>query len=73
MFDNIHYNAVLEKKDASYDLLNDGSDNFNGCTLDFRCMCEVDTLKRVVFRDVFVCDGAKLLLADERYEFDIRN
>ena len=73
VFDNIHYNAVpnaIEKKNKTF---NDGSEDYNGCALDFRCMRDNDMLKRVVFRDIFVCDGAEMLLADERYQFDIRN
>ncbi|MBE7042612.1 MAG: hypothetical protein E7399_03855 [Ruminococcaceae bacterium] len=73
VFDNIHYNAVPDEEDANYDLLNDGSPDFNGCALDFRCMGEHDTLNGVICRNIFASDKAKLLLCDERYQIKIEN
>jgi len=73
VFDNIHYNAVPIDDDKRIGYINGGDLNYNGCALDFRRMNEGDTLNRVVFRDIFVCSGAKMYIADERYELDIRN
>lgn len=73
VFDNIHYNAVPDKEDANYDLLNDGSPDFNGCALDFRCMGEHDSINGVEFRNIFARNGAKILLHDERYHFELKN
>ncbi len=73
VFDNIHYNAVPIEEEKRIANFNGGDLSYNGCALDFRKMNEHDTLTRVVFRDVFVCDGAELYIADERHTLDIRN
>jgi len=72
VFDNIHYDAAPIEEDKNVDYMNGGDKDFCGCALDFRLMHENDTLKNVIFRDVFVRDGIGTHIANERYTLDIR-
>ena len=70
-FDNIHYNGTAGHCDEV--LINDPESDFHGTALDFRRMRQSDTLKRVVFRDVFCREDVPLFLVRDGLTLDIRN
>ena len=59
-FENIRYTGTAGWCDD--DLINDPTEPFSGCALDFRCMHEDDTLTNVTFRNVTSREGAPKLL-----------
>ena len=69
--DNIHYcGSCGNPQDRG--IANPG-EVFDGAALDFRCMRDSDSLKNVVFRDIFAREGAEIAVAREGIELDIRN
>ncbi|NMA08534.1 MAG: hypothetical protein GX929_05410 [Clostridiales bacterium] len=70
VIENIHYNAIPGHLDSPTFAF--PGVVYNGCAVDFRCMRETDTLKNVVFRDLFAKAGVPLWLAREGLTLDVR-
>ena len=69
--DNVFYEGTADYCNDGW--VNDVNDeNFNGCVLYFRCMRETDTLKNVVFRNIFARAGAEIARVHEGYKLDIK-
>jgi len=71
VIENVHYSGTAQHPDDPK--FSDPGRDFHGCALDFRYMRETDTMKHVVFRDIFAREGADLFLTPEGQELDIRN
>ncbi len=70
VIDNVFYEGTAEYSKDGW--VNDVNDDFSGCALDFRCMRETDTLKNVVFRNIFARDGAEIARVHDGFELEIR-
>ncbi len=70
VIENIHYNGTAGYCDWA--TLTVPGEPFNGCALDFRCMREGDGFQNVVFRDIFACEGAELVMSCEGLSVDIQ-